>query len=295
MTGTVLFDGEAFMPTDEVLTFGEEDVTLYPMGYQRQLVTLEKLISVHAPKMHPEFRARVFRWIESKNGLIGIGDGWRPNPDPVSPASSQGRSFHQDQRFASGFFGYCALDLVARNGTNRHRSPSWAEVEDGAGFGVHAFIGHDTDSATDDEPWHMQPIEIRGWQAWVNAGRPDPAPFAPEPPEDDMALIADQRRLMDTRPLPEQIDPTDPPVEVQTDHPGKALFVNVTAVETAGPGFITVWGAGNRPQTSNVNYDHAGQIIANLATVTADANGKIRFATGTSACDVIVDLQSYVG
>jgi hypothetical protein len=164
---------------------------LYPLGYKKQLVTIERLIELHSPDMIPEYRRRIFPWIVSKGGLVGIGDGWRPCPSDVSEASKRCESFHQDQRFKSGRVGYCAVDLVARNGTKDHRSPTWAETEDAPAYGLHTFIGKDTPTPKDDEAWHLQPIEIRGWASWVTAGRPDLKFFPlPDSPEDDMPPIA---------------------------------------------------------------------------------------------------------
>jgi len=149
---------------------------MYPIGYQSQLVTMAGLRRVHEPDMHPEMARRLFPWLESEHGRIGIGGGERPNPDPVSPASSQGRSFHQLQQFRSKLVCYAAVDLVHVT-SGVHRSPTWTEVGSAKAYGLHAFIGHDTNSASDDEPWHLQPVEMRGYQAWLNAGRPDPGPF----------------------------------------------------------------------------------------------------------------------
>ncbi len=89
-------------------------MSLYPIGYQSQLVTMAGLRRVHEPDIHPEFGRRLWPWLESEHGRIGIGGGERPNPDPVSPASSQGRSFHQLQQFRSKLVRYAAVDLVRR-------------------------------------------------------------------------------------------------------------------------------------------------------------------------------------
>lgn len=146
---------------------------LYPIGYGRELVTIEELKSRYAGRMHPEYSRRLFGWIKSKGGNIGIGSAWRPTPDPVSEASRQGRSFHQDQKFSSGLFCCSAVDLVARNGSNVHRAPYWSEVpKQGTGhpdivtFGVHCNVSN--------EPWHIQCVEMDGYVTWVNAGRQDP-------------------------------------------------------------------------------------------------------------------------
>jgi hypothetical protein len=123
--------------------------------------------------MEPEYAERLFPWIASKGGLIGIGSSVR-FIQPVGPTfAPAGKSFHEQQKFVSGLVYFAAVDLVARNGTNVHRSPRWAEVpKQGSGhadikdYGVHANV--------DGEPWHLQPIEIDGWQTWVNNNRPHP-------------------------------------------------------------------------------------------------------------------------
>lgn len=160
----------------------------YPVGYGTQRVTMEKLISIHGPKMHPAFRQRLFPWLASRGGFVGIGGGWRysqPNKPGFAP---EGRSFHQNQLFKSGFLGYAAVDLVVVTGSV-HRAPRWSEVPNGTepdvkAWGLHCFIS--------GEPWHMQPYEIRGWGTWVNQGRPDPQlnypiphPGVPDPPPID--------------------------------------------------------------------------------------------------------------
>lgn len=159
---------------------------LYPIGYEARAVTLAELRRVHEPKMHPEFGRRLWPWLEAQGGAIGIGSGWRATQPALPGFAPEGRSFHQDQRFASGFVGYCAVDLVGRDGpdaNNSHDGVSWAMVPaqgslEAKRWGVHCNVGRPGELGS--EPWHMQPIEIDGWQSWVDAGRPDP-----QPPEDD--------------------------------------------------------------------------------------------------------------
>lgn len=160
--------------------------TLYPRGYGKQLVPLADLIREYHPKMHPEFSRRLFPWIESMGGLIGIGSGWRLTQPDKPGVAPEGKSFHQDQRFASGFVGYAAVDLVARDPGRVHRAPSWDESVTGPKFGVHTFI-----KLPQPEPWHMQPVEIRGWASWVAAGRLDPKrwdPPVPLPPPEEPVM-----------------------------------------------------------------------------------------------------------
>jgi hypothetical protein len=66
-----------------------------------------------------------------------------------------------------------------------------------------------------------------------------------------------------------------------------AVFVNVTVVPRA-PGFATVWGAGTRPDVSNVNFE--GTPICNTSWVPVD-RGHINVFV-SAAADVIVDLQA---
>lgn len=147
--------------------------TTHPTGYEQRSVTLDQLRTIHAPKMHPEFARRLFAWLAHHDGF-GIGGGWR-STQPVKPGfAPDGKSFHQSQTFASGFVGYAAVDLVVAVPGKPHRSPTWAECADAPRWGLHTFIAN--------EPWHMQCHEMRGWQTWVNAGRPDPPTFNLLPP-----------------------------------------------------------------------------------------------------------------
>lgn len=154
-------------------------MTLYPDGYGTAEVTLERMVAKHGGKAHPEFWRRLTAWLISEGGRMGVGGGWRQT-QPIKPGfAPPGMSFHETQVFASGFAGYAAVDLVHRQPGQVHRSPTWAETESAKEFGLHTFVS--------GEPWHIQCIEMRGYQTWVNAGRPDPQPIAlpgdkPTPP-----------------------------------------------------------------------------------------------------------------
>ena len=170
---------------------------LYPIGYATSLVPMSVLRSKHEPKMHPEFARRLFPWLESMGGQIGIGGGWR-DTQPTKPGfAPDGMSFHQSQTFASGIVGYAAVDLVARSGlVSNHRAPTWAESATAPRWGLHTFI------KDPPEPWHMQPVEMRGWSTWVNAGRPDPVagfplPGQPVPPPPSGGFVHQTIRLGD--------------------------------------------------------------------------------------------------
>jgi hypothetical protein len=127
------------------------------------------------------------------DGLIGCGQTYRAVQPSKPGFAPPGMSFHEKQKFASGLFAVSAVDLVARaavgNPNPAHRSPTWEESGTSPNYGVYTFVK--------GEPWHMQCIEMRGYQTWVNAGRPDPQHFtlpttqSPQPTtqENDMVRI----------------------------------------------------------------------------------------------------------
>jgi hypothetical protein len=95
-------------------------------------------------------------------------------------------------------------------------------------------------------------------------------------------------RLVDTR------DKGSKPVsgsttEIPITSAGKLAVVNVTATDTTNPGFLTVWGSGNRPTTSNVNFTRARMTIPNLVIVPIGDDGKIR-VYNDGGSHIIVDL-----
>ena len=150
--------------------------------------------------MHPEAAARGFGFILHQGGKFGIGGGYRrPGTQPNKPGfAPAGQSFHEDQSFPSGRY-YVAWDMVVVNPGYVHRTPRWDEVPvQGSAlandYGWHMNAG--TPGSAGSESWHAQPIELDGWQTWVNQGRPDlqigrpilvnppksPVPQPPTPP-----------------------------------------------------------------------------------------------------------------
>ena len=168
-------------------------MTMYPDGYSNSMISLGAMEAKHGPRMHPEFRRRFFAYMQHKQGLLGVGGGFRVT-QPIKPGfAPPGKSFHENQSFASGIVAYSAVDLVKPNPFNSlaaHVAPAWADTADAPQWGLHTFIS--------GEPWHIQCLEMRGWTTWVNNGRPDPGHFVlpgeplPEPPIweiNDMELI----------------------------------------------------------------------------------------------------------
>lgn len=171
----------------------------YPSGYGTRERTLDDLMNYHCPTAvtEPEFRRRLRHFIESKHGVIGIGDRLpRPWGHNVSGASASNRSFHQQQRMGDGTEWAMAVDLVVRRPGLGHSSGHvpWTEVprqgsQYAADWGVHCNI--------DSESWHMQAIEIDGFYRWTQAGRPRPVegfhlPCQPEP-NPDPVIVFDPR------------------------------------------------------------------------------------------------------
>jgi len=267
-------------------------MTTYPNGYGTDRITLDAMKARHAARMHPEFARRFFAYMEAKGGLLGVGGGWRATgtqPDK-SGFAPEGKSFHQDQTFKPSYFvGYCAVDLVTGNGTSVHKSPAWADTDDAPDFGLHTFIK--------GEPWHIQPIEIRGWQSWKNAGSPDPVapnPIHPSSGDDAMITLDKPIRMLDTR--DQQAEPLPAGAWTQTLPAGipasaSAVFVTATAVDAPSGGYVTLWGSGDRPNTSNLNYPAGAGAIANT-TLTRVVGGKFQMFNITPV-HVILDVVGY--
>ena len=92
-------------------------------------------------------------------------------------------------------------------------------------------------------------------------------------------------RLADTRPEEGSFGYTrlsDQVVRVQVAGRGgvpsgaTAAVLNVTGVNTTAPGYVTVYPADtDLPTASNVNFDGAGQVMANMVTVKLSASGAV--------------------
>ena len=73
-----------------------------------------------------------------------------------------------------------------------------------------------------------------------------------------------------------------------------AVVLNVTVVNPDGQGFVTVfpWGDPGLPNTSNVNIERSGQMVANLVTVRLGGDGRIGLYSSITA-DLLVDVFGY--
>jgi hypothetical protein len=108
-------------------------------------------------------------------------------------------------------------------------------------------------------------------------------------------------RLLDTRETGSPLSGTsrsvvvagraEVPVMTASSHPS-AVVLNVTATETTGPGFLTLWPSGvTMPLASDLNVV-AGQTVANLVVVRVGPDGAINLFSSTGA-QVIVDVLGW--
>lgn len=109
----------------------------------------------------------------------------------------------------------------------------------------------------------------------------------PEPSEEDTVKTLDRpQRIYDSRTTARPLKAGE---VLKVPVLGNEVVVNVTVVDPDAAGYLTVWGAGERPETSNVNF-RAGSTVANLARTKTDG-GVIRIQS-TATCHVVVDLQA---
>ncbi len=100
------------------------------------------------------------------------------------------------------------------------------------------------------------------------------------------------RRLADTRPTSSsgftRIDAHT--IRVVVDTEAVAATLTVTAVDTRGAGFVTVWPTDtSRPEASNLNVTRAGEVRANTVTVRLGTAGSVDLYVQTPT-QLIVDL-----
>lgn len=75
----------------------------------------------------------------------------------------------------------------------------------------------------------------------------------------------------------------------------KGALVNVTCVGTSAGGFLALFKGGIAwPGNSSINWDHAGQVIANTTVVAVDANANIgAYANVGCSTDFLIDVIGY--
>jgi hypothetical protein len=80
---------------------------------------------------------------------------------------------------------------------------------------------------------------------------------------------------------------------VPADADVRAVSMNVTVADASQAGFITVFPCDRPiPTVSNVNYDPANPVVANLVTVRVSSAGQVCFFASAST-NLVVDVQGY--
>ena len=116
----------------------------------------------------------------------------------------------------------------------------------------------------------------------------------PSTGDDEMITLDKPIRMLDTRneiptPLPSGVWPQKLPTGIPLG--ASAIFVTATATQAESPGFITLWGAGSRPNTSNLNYDAGPGAVGNT-TLTRVEIGQFEMFN-SSPVHVILDVIGY--
>ena len=70
-----------------------------------------------------------------------------------------------------------------------------------------------------------------------------------------------------------------------------SVVLNVTAVDAASAGFVTVFDCGTQPPTSNLNFV-AGQTVSNAVIARVSASGTVCFAS-SAPVDLVADINGW--
>ncbi len=117
---------------------------------------------------------------------------------------------------------------------------------------------------------------------------------APSTGDDAMITLDEPIRMLDTRneiaePLPSGTWPQKLPAGIPAA--ASAIVVTVTATQAKAAGFITLWGSGSKPNTSNLNYQAGSVAIANTTLVRVVKGGFQMF--NSSPTHIILDVVGY--
>ncbi len=260
---------------------------------------------------------------EVNDGAIGRNYGWPmregpcpqgrtpPCPGPggglTDPVTAYGRAtgsfvtagaFVPDGRWPSSFDGgYLFADggsgniwLRRRDGTVDYRRP----FATGA-FGITDMaFGYDDGGRT-----VLYYVSVGGGLRMI---RPVTAPVA-APPEDAVLLPVTPFRAYDTaRTGATDAIGTDPGFvvaassrRIELDPPAgvTGALVNITVASAAGPGFVTTWSTGDRPDTSTLNVDRRAGVVANATIVPLAPDGSFLLDAALTG-RVVVDVFAWI-
>ena len=71
-----------------------------------------------------------------------------------------------------------------------------------------------------------------------------------------------------------------------------AAVLNVTATDTTAAGYLTVYPAGTRPTTSNLNWAE-GSTVANSVVAQLNSGGAVTLYNSSGSTDVVIDVSGY--
>lgn len=174
---------------------------LYPNGYSGSpqgtgsMLPMEQVEArTTVQRLHPEFWRRVKRMMEYANAagvVLGVGTGWRVQPSGRPGFAEPGNSYHE---------GFMPNGTSRPNGVDDRNAMAADMVIDQAwgwmGANCHRF-GLVDFSDVNDEPWHVQPVEIPRSRNFatrmpaLNVFPLPPSPFEGEftvTPQDDAAI-----------------------------------------------------------------------------------------------------------
>lgn len=72
-----------------------------------------------------------------------------------------------------------------------------------------------------------------------------------------------------------------------------AVVMNVTATAADGPGFVTVWPEGQRPDASSLNINGSHDTVANQVIVPVGSDGRVRFSSSIEV-DLVADVLGWI-
>jgi len=165
----------------------------FPYGYSSPMTMLtwdQMMAKTTVRNLHPEVRRRLKALIEfaATEGVpLGVGTGWRVQPDPPPPGFAQpGNSWHESCPVSPQSATALAIDTVPAS------SWTWMEANCAA-FGFRTFRN------VNNEPWHIQPVEVPTsrrfattlppLQVWPLPGPPDQPNVPPPAEEDDVTYL----------------------------------------------------------------------------------------------------------
>jgi glucose/arabinose dehydrogenase len=229
-----------------------------------------------------------------------------PSGDLIDPITAYGRSlgsyitagaFVPDGRWPATYDGGY---LFADGGSGNIWHLRNGTVDYGAPFATGAFgitdmaFGYDAGGRT-----VLYHVAVGGELRMI---RPTTAPTA-EPPTDAQLVPITPVRAYDT-----SRTGGDPAIgteagfavggtsrRIDLDPPAglSAALVNVTVAGAVGPGYVSTWGTGDRPDTSTVNVDRVGGIVANTTIVPLADDGSFLLDVSTTG-RVVVDVFAWL-